>query len=248
MNSAAAVRENVRRDAKTLLDTVGIYRVVIVDDEYAVNVEELLGICSSELAVADLQRLPHLQKVQFDAPREVWAGQIRQVWQTLDSGERRRVLAQARRLNAASVEGETGDEQAANDYKAAMSLEEVLNGLAGLEFVPLSLSEWREQGADLLGDAKAENTMLFFDRDFSREEAGADNEGIRQIRDVQSANVGYCGLITHTVSLGSEYEAWLRLSEEHDLARDKFVIVAKERLKKNRRISTDFWACYDWRH
>ena len=237
VNSSAEVRANVRKDTKALLDTVGIYRVVIVDDEYAVNVGELLGICS-ELALADSKRLPHLQEVQFDAPRELWAGQIRQVWETLDHGERRHVLAQARELNAASVEGEAGEERPADDYKAAMSLEEVLQGHAGLELVLLSLSEWREQGANLLVDVKAKNTLLFFDRDFSREEAGAENEGLKQIRDVQSKNVGYCGLITHTIPLEDEYEAWIRLSEQHGIAPDKFIIVAKERLNKE---SPDFY-------
>ena len=145
------------------------------------------------------------------------------------------MLAEARELDAASAvastDGETGEEQAADDYKAASSLEEILDGLAGLEFVLLSLSEWREQGTDLLKDVKAANTLLFFDRDYSREEAGTENEGFKQIREVQAANVGYCGLISHTVPLGSEYEAWIRLSEEHNLGRDRFVVMAKERLK-----------------
>ena len=235
MNNAAAVREKVRKDAKKLLDTVGVSRVVIVDDEYAAHVEKLLEICSA-LRATDLARLPHLQEIPFDAPYELWSGEIRKVWQTLDNAKQRRVLAEARMLDttstAGSADGETGEEQAADDYKAANSLEEILDGLAGLEFVPLSLSEWREQGPDLLEDVKAAHTLLFFDRDFSREEAGAENEGFKQIREVQTANVGYCGLISHMVPLGGEYEAWIQLSEEHNLVRDRFVVIAKERLKK----------------
>ena len=235
MNNSAEVLENVRRDAKTLLDTVGVSRVVIVDDEYAARVEELLGICSG-LTAPDAVALPHLQGVDFYTPHELWVDEVREVWQTLDNTQRRGVLAEARKLDAASTgasaDGESGNGQAVDDYKAASSLEEILNGLRGLEFILLSLAEWKEQGTGLLEDVKAANTLLFFDRDFSREEAGAENEGFKQIRDVLSANVGYCGLISHTVPLGSEYEAWIRLSEEHDLIRDKFVVIAKERLKK----------------
>ena len=130
-----------------------------------------------------------------------------------------------------SGEGEFEDGEAGDDYKAATSLEEVLNDLDGLELVLLSLAEWKAQAVNLLGDEKAAQTLLFFDRDFSREEAGAENEGFKQIREAQSANVGYCGLISHTVSHGDEYEAWFRLSEEYNLIPDKFVVIAKDRLK-----------------
>ena len=144
MNRTAAARESVRRDAKTLLDTVGVSRVVIIDDEYAASVEELLGICS-ELSAAESERMPHLQGIHFDAPEELWAVEIREAWQKLDNAARRRVLAEARELDAGSAavsaDGETREEQAADDYKAASALEEILGGLAGLELVLLSLSE-----------------------------------------------------------------------------------------------------------
>ena len=235
MSSAAPVRENVRRDTKTLLDTVGVSRVVIVDDEYANTVEELLGICS-ELTAAESAQLPHLHRIHFDAPRELWMAEVREVWQKLDNVERRHVKTEARKSDsvstAASEDGVIFERQAADDYKAASSLEEILDGLAGLEFVELSLSEWRERRADLLEDTRAANTLLLFDRDFSREEAGSENEGFQQIREVQSASVGYCGLISHTVPIGSECAAWISMSEEHGLVRDRFVVIAKERLKK----------------
>ena len=231
MNSSAEFRANVRQDTKALLDTVGISRVIIVDDEYAPKVSELIGICS-QLTQADWKGLPHLQEVPFDAPPALRSGKITQMWDQLNHTERQHVLAQARELRALSAEREAGEEQPDGDYKAAMSLEEVLNGHAGLELRLLCLGEWREQGADLLLDVKAKDTLLFFDRDFNQEEAGTDNEGLKQILAVQSKNVGYCGLITHTVSLDDEYEEWIRLSEQHGIAPDKFVIVAKERLNK----------------
>ena len=93
MNSTDVVRTQVRRDAKTLLDTVGVSRVVIVDDEYADRIEELLGICSV-LTTPGARALPHLRGVDFDAPREVWTAEVREVWQTLDDSQRSDMLAE----------------------------------------------------------------------------------------------------------------------------------------------------------
>ncbi|MCY3772579.1 MAG: hypothetical protein OXG98_11245 [Gemmatimonadetes bacterium] len=208
---------------------------MVIDDEYAANVEELLGICS-ELVPAESSRLPHLEEIYFDAPHAVWTDEVRETWEKLNNTERRRVVVEARKLHAASsaslADGETGqDETAADDFKAAGSLEEILGGLAGLDFVLLSLSEWREKGTTLLKGAKAQNTLVLFDRDFSREEPEAENEGLKQIHEAQSTNIGYVGLISHTVPLNDEFEAWVNLSEEHGLERDRFVVISKGRLQ-----------------
>ena len=116
------------------------------------------------------------------------------------------------------------------DTRTAQSLEEILNDLDECEYVTLSLKDWRERSNELLTDEKAAATVLLFDRDFHREEEGAEHEGFNLIREVQVGNVGYCGLISHTIPLGSEYDAWKALSSEHHLDREKLVVIAKERL------------------
>ena len=93
-----------------------------------------------------------------------------------------------------------------------------------------TLGEWQERRAGYLGDDRAAETLVLFDRDFSGEGAG-NNEGLRQIQDLQREDVGFFGLVSHTVGLGDEYGAWRRLSAEHNLNRDKFVVIAKDRLK-----------------
>lgn len=236
MNSAAANRESARQDAKKIFDTVGVSRIVMVDDEYAPNVEDLLGIC--DVLGAVLAELPHLGGVDPDDPEEERNDAIRDVWTSLDNAERWRVLATARESYAAlpaatmDSEAEANAGQETDDHKAASSLEDILRGLENLEFVPLCLGEWMERRDGYLGDGKAAETLLLFDRDFSREQAGTENEGLRQIQTVQSGKVGYCGLLSHTVPLGKEYEAWKSLSDEHGLDRDKFVVIAKDRLKR----------------
>lgn len=236
MNSTTDPLAQIKKDAMELLNTVEVSRIVVVDDEYAVNVEELLGICSV-LEPAKSSQLTYLQDIQFDTPDVVWRSNVKDVWAKLNSEERRHLLVEARRLDLDSTEEEPDIEirqkPAGDDFKAADSLEMILDGLTGLEFVPISLRDWNEQESGLLQDAKAENTLVLFDRDFSREYPASENEGLVQIRKAQSTNVGYYGLISHTISLGSENEAWISLAREHDIVPHRFLVIAKERLKKD---------------
>ena len=45
----------------------------------------------------------------------------------------------------------------------------------------------------------ASTTVFLFDRDFGREQEDAENEGFNLVREVQDKEVGYCGLISHTI-------------------------------------------------
>ena len=221
MNKAAVEAADMREVAKTLLDTVDVSRIVVVDDEYAASVADLLGICS-DLDAADVAGLPHLAEIDVDAPDEFRSARIREVWDGLETTERRALLSHAR-----TVAGAAPDE---GDDRAASALEGILGDIQGLDFVTLSLAEWRRKSNNLMQDAKAERTMFCFDRDFRWEEPGTEDEGLRQISSVQSENVGYCGLLSHTVPLRDEYEAWNSFSIDHGLERDKFVVISKERL------------------
>ena len=79
MVSATVLRESARRDAKKLLDTVGVSRIVMVDDEYAVSVDDLLRICE-ELGTARVAELPHLDTIAPDDPDEERNDAIRDAW------------------------------------------------------------------------------------------------------------------------------------------------------------------------
>lgn len=281
MSNAAANRDAARHDAKILLHRVGIGRILMVDDEYAPGVGDLLGICE-ELGSARTAALPHLGRIRPEDPDEVRANAIRDAWDGLDRGQRRELLVKAE--EARDVEAEpradneveksaeagtdsepddepgaddesrpnddlaagddsrpgddpaTGDDSrdeedpAAGDDRAASSLDALLADLEGVEFVPLSLSEWEEQQENYLGDGRQAETLVLFDRDFSGE-GGDEDEGLKRIQVLQEKKIGFLGLVTHTVALGEEYEAWERLSEKHSLKRHKFVVIAKDRLK-----------------
>ena len=225
--------ENIREDAARLLAYVGVSRIIVVDDEYAVTLEELLGICSELLENSD--QLTHLGDVDFGSADEVWKGSVRNVWESLDDTEREGLVFEARA--AQLTVGDTSDGESVNlgegeDFMAAERLDDVLGKLADCEFLKLSLAKWRERSEELLSDTQATSTLLLFDRNFSREEQGMEEEGFRLMQSVQAREIGYCGLISHTVQVGGEYEAWDTHAEEYSLSRDRFVVIAKERLTK----------------
>ena len=78
----------VRSSAKELLESVGVTRIVVVDDEYADRVEELIGICAA-IGGAEAAGLPHLGTIEFTAPPEVWTVQVKAKWGELDREDRR---------------------------------------------------------------------------------------------------------------------------------------------------------------
>ena len=230
----AVVLERVRSDAATLLDSVDVSRVVVVDDEYADGVERLIGICS-EVESAEAAELPHLAGIQFAAPYEVWTARVRSAWEGLDKPAQRELLAAARRAESGSsgpfADGESWEAEQVGDDLAAASLKQVLGSLGGrCEFVTLSLGDWEDRGRAMLADQKARRTLFFFDRHYGRERAGTDEKGFELIRDAQGGGARYCGLITHTVPVDGEYEAWRSMAGEHGLEPKGFVVVSKGRL------------------
>ena len=90
--------------------------------------------------------------------------------------------------------------------------------------------EWEGRREEILADEHAPTTLLFFDRGYGEERSGTDDAGFALVRNAQSRGSGYCGLITHTVSVDEEYEAWRSMADEHGLDPDRFVVVSKGRL------------------
>lgn len=236
MTSDLSRFEAIRQHASELFETVGISRIVVVDDEYAPSVEELVAHCL-QIGNRTLD-VPHFGQIDFSTPREVLIDHLRTTWDGLTDGERDETLAFVRAAKStigARPDQTYSDEVEHVDTRAAQSLEELLDSIPGCQYITLSLRSWRESSDQLLMDDAAATTMFLFDRDFRREVAGSDQEGIELIRQTQARAVGYCGLISHTVSLGGEYRAWCQLSDENELDRDKFIVISKERLTNQER-------------
>ncbi len=116
------------------------------------------------------------------------------------------------------------------DAVVALGLRELLADLSGFTFETLSLGQWNADCDQYLsnGDAAC-NTIFLFDRDFGRENASSD-EGLNLVKEAQLRGAKFCGLITHTVQVGEEYDAWDCLSRDHDLDRDRFLVISKQLL------------------
>ena len=124
--------------------------------------------------------------------------------------------------------GDTGKE----DLVAARSLEEIFAGLRGCQYITLSLKEWEERRDEFLDDDRGKDTVFLFDRNFSNE-GGSQDGGIELVREVQNKTIGGCGLLSHTIGTDSERDAWREIVDEFDLRRDRFVVIAKERLTRD---------------
>jgi hypothetical protein len=235
VSSQTAELAGIREKAGLLLRTIGIKRIVVVDDEYHVeengSVEDLLGLCA-ELDPAQRALLPTLGDVPFDAGYEIWSDILREKWESMDPDIRSEVLRRARELTDTDqvAPADVAQPGLDGDIRAAQNLQELLAKLPECTFVPLSLGRWRSDQELYLGDpAVAQETLFLFDRDFRREGASAD-EGLVLVREAQLRGVAICGLVTHTVDLGAEQAAWFDLAGRHELDHNRFVVIAKQRL------------------
>lgn len=243
MTNTTTQLSTAREHTGRLLRSIGVSRIVVVDDEYRRgDVEELIGLCAV-LPADQAGELPLLHGIDFRADYDIWSGRLREKWPKLDEDGQDTVLKSARAMEAEMPRTEDGGDVigTANgrvDTEASGTVDAILSGLEGCELVRLSLSQWRVQKDDILGDDRAQATVFLFDRDFTRE-GGTDSEGIELIRYVQNARVGYCGMLSHTVPREGEHTVWRELTEEYGLARNTFVVIAKERLTGEPK---DYWA------
>ena len=230
--TSTVTTETLRTHTRELFENIGVSRVIVVDDEYSnSNVEDLLGICA-EIGPTLATNLPHLDKVDFYAPRAIWADRIREAWERLEVTSRQELMVVARSAVAAEPPLVTSDNmvEGIDDATAASSLEGLLDELVGCEYITLSLGEWNLRSGDIFSDQNANSTVLLFDRDFSGEDEGTADGGFELIREAQAKETGYCGLISHTIPKDGEYDAWFELAEKHNLDRDRFVVISKARL------------------
>ena len=206
------LREHVRQ----LVATLNVCRIVVIDDQYmARSVEDVIGLCS-ELPAEDAAAVAHLGDVDFAADDDVWVDALRETWATLDESERRAVHMELEEVGGrtSTVSGKSVELGAEEDAVAGKALDAMLRDVEGFEYLPMSLEEWRRERDVILRDERAECTMFLVDRDFSRENGTAD-EGIKLIRDIQAAKMGYCAIWSHTVPVKGEQSAWLELSREY---------------------------------
>lgn len=219
MDSLSTARETVDE----LLNTMEISRVICVDDVYAQKqtLEDILPILA-QLSPDELNRISSEidEDIAADLPEEIRNEKFRRAWGNLNSEKQQTLSKQI--LAMAS----TKDPEDVDDSGAASILEELVGED---KLVPLSLSQWNEKYEEILDSAKTTKTLILFDQDLSMD-GGSTTGGISLISNVLASDAAdklLCGLLTHTVTIDNQYEAWEEQSREHGVDRDRFVLIAK---------------------
>jgi len=119
------------------------------------------------------------------------------------------------------------------DAKYSDKLKNILDSSAVVELKNLSYRNWKNSSHDYLKSNIAKETLFLFDQDLTKE-GGSDREGIKIIKDILSKNDRlFCGLLSHTFEPDNEYDDWKRFSEEHQIDKDRFLLIAKRRLEED---------------
>lgn len=225
-----------RRASLELLQYSNIARVVCVDDCYlppSRSVDEVVSaINAGTLDQEDLQTIasfsPNLDQLgEPDLPAAVAASLLQDGWSSLGAAQQEEIFV----VLDARIEAPTLDEAPIQDVDAASRLRALLGRPDS--YLTLTLQEWRTRKADLLSDKKS--TLIFFDRDFSREGAtsSAGEDEVRALLS-QLPDNWRVGLLTHTVvNSDDEFETWVSLNDKFEDNSSRFLVIAKGRLAEN---------------
>lgn len=210
-----------------LLNTLGIARVVFVDDlnTDSIALEDVIA-AARVLDRAKLREiLPEFGESIAD-DEDVLTSRLRTWWDGHEPdirAERSRAILDAVRQ---------GDRDYINDM-AAISVFDTI--IPRDKLISLSPEQWESQKGKLLKENKDERTVFLFDRIFSS--SGGDSQGgikiISWLLMQPDAENLICGLLTHTVTPETQPQQWIELSNTYGLPRDRFIVIPKSYLTIN---------------
>ncbi|MBI5765454.1 MAG: hypothetical protein HZA51_18250 [Planctomycetes bacterium] len=219
------VPESPRDVVSALLDALGITQIVFVDDLFAKRVA-LSDVQAAQLSLTADNVKAITGKADFNLPNDVDVRRqvFERFWNEQSSDSQQQIGQQ---LIAAAQETQS---VTADDAKATTALTDIVGSNRLKTLSPL---EWTTQRDTILESAKTGRTLLLFDQDL-RDAQGSSTGGMTLIASVlavaDSASV-MCGLLTHTVQMSNERDAWQTLANEHHVDRDRFIVIAKENLR-----------------
>lgn len=215
-----------KMSVESILDTLGIARVVFVDDanNENVSVEDVVAAALGLDAASLLTAFPELGDLVPDDDL-ILTAKVREAWGRLEPS------VQLERGQAVIVAARRHDDNEADDVADVSILSQLI---PEAKLANLSPAQWESQKDQLLLDSNGQRTLFLFDRDFSN--AGGDSEGgIKIIASLLARNDTeslICGLLTHTVTPETQPQQWDALSKEHSIPRDRFVVIPKLHLSK----------------
>ncbi len=207
-----------REAIKQLFEFIGIKQVICIDDEYIYtpSYEQVIGLCA-QLEAEKRSTIPGLDTISFDEGDDIWKEQIRRLWEKILEEDKNRLYRQLYTLVY---------EDRKDDTRAASSLEELLEGYKLLEIPP---SRWISEKSKLLQSNIPHKILLLFDRVLSKD-PGAASDGIVLIEDALASygEMVICGLLSHTASSETAYDAWDQIAKDHKLDKSKFIFIPKD--------------------
>lgn len=227
--SSDEMRTKTRKALRALLLRLKISKVVCVDDEHTTEptLEDIIPWLN-DASLEDIAiTFPGFEgREQRD--EEVRSAMFRQWWDTLPVSEKKQLASEIRE----KIQKDESEEYL--EFHCMTELSEILTDLDGVEYLPLDLSQWLEKREDLLSKPECEHTLFLFDQDMSKSN-GRENEGSTIIGSIFTTtnNRTLCGILTHTADIQKQVECWDKLAQEADVARDKFIVIPKELLKKD---------------
>lgn len=218
-------KRDVKLHVKNLFDAVQIERVVYVDDLFSASVRKIIEICD-DLELEDLRKAKALRKAIGSAEEEdIVRSKIEASIAELNPSELRRAFAELSAL--------VGVDGVGVDSKAADEISDVFP--EDVEFITLSLSQWKNQANRYMG-AGSKSSLFLFDDDF-RHEGFSDSEGRRLIKEI-GAKIGstsFVALLTHKVSSETSERLLMDkiVGESPELA-NQVIVISKSSLVDNR--------------
>jgi hypothetical protein len=209
----------------SILSFASIQRIVVVDDSYAHAVQASVGT-DELMAYAQANRglfatvIPTLESIEDDEFDLI----SKAVKEAISNPT---VLQQA----ASLVPSEQWNSVDAKTMEILKSLHELMPKEPLIEYLEVSGAEWESRKDELLAASQQSGILVLFDRDFKGEGKGPDH-GLRLIADLLASNTSgvFCALLSNTITPLGELEQWSALSKEHEIARDRFIVVSKQRL------------------
>ncbi len=216
MSRAQAVREAADA-SRAILELLNIERVVCVDDEYSrQHVDELIAACGDPNDDA-IKRMRSFSSLQSDTEPEARRQLARSILTPMETDQQEALYSEYRDKKQDRKE----------DLQYASLLGEVLGSVA---FRGVSLADWKSRKTEYLRTERGRRVAVIFDLDMSGEAGGRDDEGIHLVRDLllngENDNT-LCGILSHHVKPGDEYDTWLSFSTTHGLNPERFVVMSK---------------------
>lgn len=227
-----------------LFKAANVERVISVDDMYANDVAEAIGMALVLPAEA-------LQKVFADYPAittledpDILSRQIRELWPGLDVDKQDALLNALEKLQEgtkanpaptaepAAMLATTGNDETIEEASSEAEIDEqtitiLPELLKTYKPLLLSLKAWKEK-KDKLFPKTMPRTLILVDENFEKE-GGLKNQGIQLIRELlkEERSEVLCALLSHNYTTEDIHQQWNDLCAKENLPKSKFVLIPK---------------------